>query len=90
MRAALLDPDDVAGLGAVPVGDADVEIAPQLTIGRRHEAQAIAAGRLVIETEDLLGAVAEAADDPGLIGVLAAPLQRGEYAVADGGRSGAA
>ena len=46
--------------------------------------------RLLVEAEDLLRAAAEAADDAGLVGVLAAPLQRGEHAVADGGGGGAA
>ena len=36
--AGFLDPDDVAGLGVVPVGRADVELAAQLAVGRRDRA----------------------------------------------------
>jgi hypothetical protein len=83
--AGVLDPDDVARLGAVFVGGPHVELAPQLAVGRRHMADAVA---LLVQAEDLLRAAAEAADDAGLVGVLAATLQRGEHAIAHGGRGG--
>ena len=82
-RAGFLDPDDVAGLGAVAVGRPHLELAAQLAVGRGHQADA--AGRLLVEAEDLLRPAAEVADDAGLVGVLAAALQRGQHPVADGG-----
>src|SRR6185312_16362847 len=81
MPACLLDPDDVARPGVVAVGRADVELAPELAVGRGDVAEAVP---LLVQAEDLLRSVAEAADDLGLVGVLAAPLQRREDAVADG------
>jgi hypothetical protein len=90
VRAGLLDPDDVARPRAVAVGRADVELAPQPAIGRGHQAEGAAAGRLLVQAEDLLRAASQAADDAGLVGVLAAPFQRREHAIADGRCGGAA
>jgi hypothetical protein len=50
----------------------------------------VRAGRFVVKAEDFLRAAAEAADDAGLVSVLAAPLQRREDAVADGWGGGPA
>src|SRR5260221_169061 len=83
LAAAFLDPDDVARQRAVAVGCPDVENLAQLAVGRRHDADTRPAGRLLVEAEDVLGAAAQAADDAGFVGVLAAALQRGEHAVAD-------
>ena len=88
--ARRLDPDDVARLGAVLVGRPDVEAQLQLAVGRGHEADAVAAVGLLVEAQHLARGAAQQADDAGLVGGLAAALQRSEHAVADGGGHAAA
>ena len=82
--AGRLDPDDVARHGAVLVGRPHIEALPELAVGRADQAHAVAAGRLLVEAEDLLGPAAQPADDARLVG-LAAALEVGQHAVADGG-----
>ena len=52
--AGLLDPDDVARLGAVRSAGRMSNSRLQLAVGRRHQADAVAAVGLLVEAEDLL------------------------------------